>query len=41
MPGRTVASVKAVREEFAGKTAGVQYKTYIPEGPPRLPTANR
>ena len=33
-------NVKAVREEFAKKSAGVSYKAYIPEGPPRLPTAN-
>jgi aminobenzoyl-glutamate utilization protein B len=31
-------NVKAVRDEFAKKTSGVQYKTYIPEGPPKLPT---
>lgn len=34
------ANVKAVREEFAKKTEGVQYKAYIPPGPPRLPSAN-
>ena len=32
-------NVKAVREEFAKKSEGVQYKAYIPPGPPRLPTA--
>jgi len=32
-------NVKAVREEFAKKSAGVQYKAYIPAGPPRLPSA--
>ncbi len=34
------ANVRAVREEFAKKTEGVQYTAYIPAGPPRLPTAN-
>jgi aminobenzoyl-glutamate utilization protein B len=34
------ANVKAVRDEFARKTADVQYKAYIPPGPPRLPSAN-
>ena len=33
------ANVTAVREEFAKKSAGVQYKAYIPAGPPRLPSA--
>jgi len=33
------ANVAAVREEFAKKSAGVQYTAYIPAGPPRLPTA--
>jgi len=33
------ANVTAVREEFAKKSAGVQYMAYIPAGPPRLPTA--
>ncbi len=32
-------NVKAVREEFAKKSEGVQYKAYIPPVPPRLPTA--
>jgi hypothetical protein len=32
-------NVKAVREEFAKKSEGVQYKAYILPGPPRLPTA--
>jgi len=31
-------NVKAMRDEFAKKTEGIQYKAYIPEGPPRLPT---
>ena len=34
------ANVKAVRDEFAKKTEGMQYKAYIPPGPPRLPSAN-
>lgn len=34
------ANVKAVRDEFAKKSGGVTYKAYIPEGPPRLPTAS-
>jgi aminobenzoyl-glutamate utilization protein B len=33
-------NVKAVRDEFARKIEGVQYKAYIPEGPPRLPSEN-
>jgi aminobenzoyl-glutamate utilization protein B len=33
-------NIKAVRDEFARKTEGVQYKAYIPAGPPRLPSAN-
>ena len=33
-------NVKAMRDEFARKTEGIQYKAYIPEGPPRLPTEN-
>jgi aminobenzoyl-glutamate utilization protein B len=32
--------VKAMRDEFAKKTEGAQYKAYIPEGPPHLPTEN-
>jgi len=28
--------VKAVRDDFAKKSAGVQYKAYIPEGPSAL-----
>ena len=34
-------NVRAIRADFAKKTEGVQYKAYIPEGPPRLPTAER
>ena len=34
-------NVSAVRDEFARKSAGVHYKAYIPEGPPRLPTESR
>jgi aminobenzoyl-glutamate utilization protein B len=34
------ANVKTVRDEFAKNTEGVQYKPYIPPGPPRLPSAN-
>src|ERR1051326_5874197 len=30
------ANVTAMREEFAKKSAGVQYTAYIPAGPPRL-----
>ena len=33
------ANVKTVRDEFARKSEGVEYKAYIPPGPPRLPTA--
>ena len=31
-------NVKVMRDGFDKKTAGTQYKAYIPEGPPRLPT---
>ena len=33
------ANVKAIRDDFAKKSSGVQYKAYIPEGPPHLPSA--
>jgi aminobenzoyl-glutamate utilization protein B len=31
------ANVRAMREEFAKKSEGVKYKTYIPDGPPVAP----
>lgn len=34
---RDPKNVAAVRAEFAKSTAGVTYKPYIPEGPPRVP----
>ena len=33
-------NVKAMRDEFAKTSAGVTYKAYVPEGPPRLPSAS-
>ena len=32
-------NVKVIRDDFARRSAGVQYRAYIPEGPPRLPSA--
>jgi aminobenzoyl-glutamate utilization protein B len=31
------AKLAAVQAEFAERTAGVEYRAYIPEGPPPVP----